>query len=99
MCLLPEFLGSFERIDFLGLPPGFFIAGLMQLAMMAAAERHGELIAHLHADGAGLRKAQVVRIAGLPAADEAGLRGHEFEMVFVAQAFWFGDGQRAFVDL
>ena len=45
----------------------------MQLPMMAAAERHGELIADFEAQGSGLGKPQVMRIGRLPAADEAGL--------------------------
>ena len=52
--------------------------------MMAAAERHGELIADLHADGAGLGKAQVMWVGGLPAADETRLRGDKLKVVLVA---------------
>lgn len=49
--------GNLEWIDFEALPPRCFVTNLMQLSMMAAAERHGEIIADLHANGAGLRKA------------------------------------------
>ena len=45
----------------------------MQLPMMATAERHGELIADLEAQGSGLGKPQMMRIGRLPAADQAGL--------------------------
>ena len=45
----------------------------MQLPMMTAAERNGELVADFEADGSGLGKPQVMRIGGLPAADETGL--------------------------
>jgi len=38
----------------------------MQLPMMPAAERHGELIADLETDGPRLRKAEVMRIGRLP---------------------------------
>ena len=41
----PERFGNFERVDIEVLPPGDFIAGLMQLPMMAAAERHRKFIA------------------------------------------------------
>ena len=75
--LLPKPFGDFQRVDIEILPPCHFVAGLMQLPMMAPAERHGELVADLHADGAGLGKAQVVRIGWLPPADEARLRGNE----------------------
>src|SRR5579885_2621047 len=70
----------------------------MQLTVMTAAERHGELVAHLQADGAGLGKAQVMRIAGLPAADQTGLRGDEPEVVLVAEPFGLGDRKDALVD-
>ena len=39
MALLPKSLGDLQRIDIEILPPDHFIASLMQLAMMAAAER------------------------------------------------------------
>ena len=55
------------------LPPRAFIAGLVQLPMMAAAQRHREFITDFEANGSGLCKPQVMRIRGLPAADEAGL--------------------------
>ena len=45
----------------------------MQLPMMTAAERNGEFVADFKANGSGLGKPQVMRVAGLPAADEAGL--------------------------
>jgi hypothetical protein len=44
------------------LPEGRFVATTMRFAMMAAAERHGELIAHLAAKRRMLSKAQVMRI-------------------------------------
>jgi hypothetical protein len=98
MALLPELSGDFQSIDFLTFPPGDFVAGLVQLAMMTAAERYGELVADLHADGARLCKTQVMRIARLPTADEAGLGGDEFEMDPVVYPLGRGDGQGAFID-
>jgi hypothetical protein len=41
--------------------------------MMTAAEGNGELVADFKADGCGLCKPQVMRVAGLPATDETGL--------------------------
>ena len=73
MALLPKFSGDFQSVDLVLLPPGGLVASLMELAMMTATERYGELIADLHADGAGLGKAQVMRIRRLPATDEAWL--------------------------
>ena len=45
--------------------------------MMSTAERDGELIADFEPQGSGLGKPQMMRIGWLPAADEAGLGGHE----------------------
>ena len=99
MRLLPKPLGDFEGIYLQILPPGHFIAGLMKLPMMTAAERHGELIADFETQGSWLGKPQVMRIGRLSAADEAGLRGHKSQMSFVAQPFRLGNGQNALVDL
>jgi hypothetical protein len=35
----------------------------------------------------------------MPAADKAGLRGHESQMGFVAKTLGLGDGEKALVDL
>jgi hypothetical protein len=97
--LFPKPLGDLEHIDLEFLPPGHFIAGLMQLPMMSTAKGYGELIAHFEAKRSGLGKPQVVRIARLPATDKTGLRGHESQMALVAKPFGFGDGEKALIDL
>jgi hypothetical protein len=71
--LFPKPIGSLQGVDVEALPPGHFIAGLMQLPMMTATQRHGEFVADFETQGYGLSKAQVMRIARLPATDEAGL--------------------------
>ena len=73
VCLLPKPLGNLQGVDFQILPPGHFIAGLMQLPMMTTAERYGELVADFETQRSELRKPQVMRIGGLPAADETRL--------------------------
>ena len=73
MGLLPETSGDRQRFDLEVSPPGHFIAGLVQLPMMTAAERDGELVADFKADGSGLGKAQVMRVARVPAANKTGL--------------------------
>ena len=73
MGLFPETPGDWQRLDLEVVPPGYLVAGLMQLPVMTTAERNGELVADLEADGSGLGKPQMMRIAGLPAADETGL--------------------------
>ena len=70
----------------------------MQLAVMTPAERNGELIAHLEANGSGLGKAQVMRVCGLAATDESGLCGHELQMRLVAQPFGLAKRERTLVD-
>ena len=71
----------------------------MQLPMMTAAERYGELVADFETERSGLREAQVMRIGRLPAADQAGLRSHESQMGFVAKTLGLGDGENALIDL
>jgi hypothetical protein len=55
------------------MPPGYFVAGLVQLTMMATAKRYRELITDFKAQGPGLCKAQVMRIGWLAPADQAWL--------------------------
>ena len=98
MRLFPQSLGDFERLDVGLLPPGGLVAGLMQFAVMAAAEGNGELIAHLEANGSGLRKAQVMWVRRLTATDETRLRGHELQMRLVAQPLGLAKRERTLVD-
>src|SRR5262245_55514481 len=62
MRFFPKASRDRERINPPAVPPCPFIAGLVQLPVMATAQRHGELIAHLEADGSGLGEPQVMRI-------------------------------------
>ena len=73
MGLVPKSLGSFERVDLAIGPPGFFISDLVQLPVVAAAEGHGELIADFEAQGARLRKSEMMWVARLSSADQARL--------------------------
>src|SRR6476620_9025156 len=54
---LPECPRDFQGIHSVTVPPRTFIAGLMQLPVMPAAKRHGELITHLETDGSRLQTA------------------------------------------
>ena len=47
------------------MPPRSLVAGAMDRAMMDPAERHGEFIAGLAAEGARLQVAQVMRVGWL----------------------------------
>lgn len=69
----PKLPGDTEGVNFQLIPPSNFVSGLVQLPVMAAAERYRKLIAHLEAKSAWLREAEVMRIAGVPSADDAGL--------------------------
>jgi hypothetical protein len=97
--LLPKPLGNLQGVDFQILPPSHFIAGLMQLPMMTAAEGDGELVADFETQRSGLGKPQVMRVGRLPAADQTRLRGDEPQMGFVTQPLGLGDGEKALVDL
>ena len=66
--------------------------------MMASAQRHGELIADLAAEGAVLREAQMIGICGPAPANQTRLFGHEFNVLLVTKAAWLGVGQPALVD-
>jgi hypothetical protein len=73
MRLFPKPLGDLQWFEIELLPPSHFIAGLMQLPVMTAAERDGKLVADFEAKRSGLGKPQVMRIGWLPAADETRL--------------------------
>ena len=98
MRLLPKTLGRFERVDLEIGPPGFFIKCLVQLPVMAAAERHGELIADFEAKRARLRKSQMMRVARLSSVDQTRLGSDELKMRLVTQPLGLGNGELALVD-
>src|SRR5690348_10009244 len=60
---------------------------------MEEAERHGELVAHLGAHRAWLRKADVVGMRWCTATEDTGLRGNELQMVGVPEPFRRGERQ------
>ena len=62
MAFFPQIASHFEGIDLVLIPPRLFIARLMQLPMMPAAKRHGELITDFETDCPWLRKTQMMRI-------------------------------------
>ena len=82
--LFPERTGDFTRVDANPLPPRPFVADTMNRAMMDPAQRHRELVADLTADCAVLCEAQVMRIRGLAAANQAGLLSNKSDVVLVA---------------
>ena len=58
----------------------------MQVAVVDAAKRHGELVTDLAPKCTRLPKPDVMGIRRPPAADEARLRTHEISMRFIAFA-------------
>ena len=90
MRLLPQLPRDAQRVDFKFIPPGHFISGLVQLPMMAAAERDGKLVAHLDAERARLCEAEMVGVTWLAPADETGLRRDEAKMRLIAATLRLG---------
>ena len=79
-------------------PPCGLIAGAMDLAMMAPAQRHGELITDLAAQRAVLREAQVVGVCRPAPTNQARLFGYELHVLLVTKAAWLRTGKPAFVN-
>src|SRR5262249_35432200 len=73
--IFPQLPGDLDWVNAGRLPPSSLVAGAMDRAMMDTAERHGELIAGLSAERAGLQVAQVMRVGWFATADQAWLLG------------------------
>ena len=84
MAVQPERAGGGSRINAKLFPPGGFIAVAMDLAVMAATKWDCILVTDLAAQRAALSEAEVVRVTGCSAADQAGLLGDIFDMLAVA---------------
>ncbi len=98
MCHRPQAACGFERLKAVSRPPIPFLAGAVQFAMMRAAKRDGKFVADFLPKSALLGKTQVVRVAGLPAADKAGLFGYKAQMLLIPQSLGLRQGKRTFVD-
>ena len=96
--MLPKASCDVEGADLEFAPPEKLIAGLMKFAMVATAEWHGKFVTHLETDRVRLRKTQMVRIGWLASADETGLGRDKLQVLLVAQALGFRDGELALVD-
>ena len=73
MRLLPELPRDAQRVYSKFIPPDRFVSCLVQLPMMAAAERDRKLVAHLDAERARLCEAEMVGVTRLAPADDTGL--------------------------
>jgi hypothetical protein len=70
----------------------------MHLAMMAAAQRHGEFVAYLAPERTMLCEPKVMRIRRLAPTNQAWLFGDVSNVIAVADATRLGQGQHALVD-
>ena len=64
----------------------------MDLAMMAPAQRHGELITDLATERAVLREAKMMSICGPAPTNQTRLFSHEFDVLLVPRAARLGVG-------
>jgi len=81
------------------LPPRGFVTTVMKLSMVAAAQRHRELIAGLAPHCPTLCEAQVVGIRGPTTANQTGLLGHMSNVLAVANPARLGQRQHTLIDL
>ena len=89
-CVSPRARKPPDGLDAVSAPPGALIAAPVKFAVMRPAQWHGELVTDLLSKSPRLRKAQMMRVAGLPATDEAGLFGDEAQVLSISlpQRFW-----------
>jgi hypothetical protein len=86
----PERTGSGAGINASLFLPCRLVATSVDLAMMAAAERHRKLIADLATQRAWLGKAKMVRVGGRATANQTGLVCNEPYVVAIAKSARFG---------
>ena len=96
--LAPQLLRDVDRIDAHVVPPGGLVAAVVELAMMGATERDGELVADLAAHGAWLGEADMVRVRRSDAAQQARLGRDVAQMLLVANAVGLWERERALFD-
>ena len=87
-----------DGVDARRRPPGLLVAGAMNRAVMRAAQRHGEFVAHLAAERPWLQITKVVWIGLFAAAHQAGLLGNKAEVLPATAAPWCRNGEPALVD-
>ena len=78
-------------------PPGLFGSAIVQSAMVQVAEGHDPFVADLTSKRPRLGKAEMMRLAWCPSADEAGEGGHVFEVLAVPNSLRCGDCEHALV--
>jgi hypothetical protein len=98
MAFQPQCASGGGRIYASFFPPCGFVAGAMGLAMMAPAQRHGELVADLAAECALLREAQMVGVCWAAPTNQARLFGDQLDVLLVTNAAWLSIGKPALVN-
>jgi hypothetical protein len=98
MCFKPKRASGGGRIDGGLLPPCSFITSSMNLAVMAPAQRNGELIADLAPECAVLCKTKMMGIRRAPAAYQTLLFSYKLDVFLVTEAPRLGIGQLALID-
>src|SRR5580698_6198842 len=98
MSFKPQLAGRDGRIDSRLAPPFGFIAMAVEFAVMSTAERHGELVADLATERPALGKAHMMGVAGVTAADQAGLLRHKVHMLAIADAPRLGMAENGLID-
>jgi len=96
--LSPELTGDLDGVDAGRFPPGLLVAGAMDGAVMRAAERDGEFVAHFAAERPWLHVTKVMRIGLLAPADETCLLSNVAKVLPVAIATWCSKGEHTLVD-
>ena len=96
--LSPELTGDLDGVDAGRLPPGLLVAGPMDRAVMRAAERDGEFIAHFAAERPRLQVTKMMWIGLLAAANETSLLGNIAKVLAATIAPRCRNGEYALVD-
>jgi hypothetical protein len=96
MRLKPQRASNFQRINSEAVPPSCFVTIAVELAMMTAAQRNGELVAHFAGECAALRKAKVVWIGGK--SHEARPACYQPDVIAIAYPSRLRQRQHALVD-
>ena len=83
MSIAPKIFCQGKRINTGLFPPCEFVAKAVNLTVMAAAKRDGELVADLPPQGAWLRKSKMMGIRRLSSADQARTPGDIFDVMAI----------------
>jgi hypothetical protein len=94
----PQRASNFQDINPKTAPPRCFVTRAVELAMMTATQRNGELVADFTGESAALREPKVMRIGRKSAAHEARTAGYQSDVVAIANPTELRHRQHALVD-